>query len=119
MADVPAPKNDLVTAINSVIDILIKGLGADAAYAAVVAQVPWLGLPVISYFVKLVINHLAGAIDTNLKINIDIIVIRYQNQSLKEQYDKALESLKTKLEVSDEELKAAKLAIDHLIHKPN
>jgi hypothetical protein len=112
----PAPSNHLVTVINSVIDTLIKGLGVDVAYALAVAEFPFLNLPIVNQLFKLALNYLADSLDTTLKVNADIIVIRFQNDIRKAEYDKSIEPLK-KPGATDADIKAAKDAIDKLIHR--
>lgn len=117
MANLEAPKNQLVSAVNAVVDTLVKGLGVEVAYALAIAQAPWLQLPIISSIFRYVLNLFAGSLDKNLKINLDIILIRYQNDAIKEEYDKAIEPLKDKGEVSDEELQKIKDSLDKLINR--
>lgn len=116
MTQVDAPKNQLVSGINIVLDTLIKGLGVDVAYSLVVAQVPWLALPIVSSIVRWILNSIASSLDTNLKINVDIVVIRYQNDLRKTEYDSAIAKIKQP-GASDAEIKAAKAAIDQLVSR--
>ena len=116
MAVLPAPKNALVSVINAILDALIKGLGANMAYAAAVAEFPLLGAPIIGYFFRMFIDHLASSIDNNLKINADIIIIRFQNDARKADYDSAIAKIKLP-GATDAEIKAAKDAIDRIVSR--
>lgn len=115
--NLPAPTNWLVTLINGILDNLIKGLGVDIAYGAAVAQVPWLGAPVIGTIFRAILDRLASALDTNLKINADIVVIRFQNDARKGEYDAALKPIQQTENPTDAEIQAAKDAIDRLVRR--
>jgi hypothetical protein len=116
MTQLPAPENKAVSLVNIIIDGLIKGFGVEVIYTLAVAEAPWLGLPFIGYIFKLILNKFAASLDANLKRNIDIVIIRFQNDARKAEYDSAIEKLK-KPEVTDAELQAAKDAIDKLVHR--
>lgn len=112
----PAPKNDLVEITNKVIDYLIKGLGENAAIAAAEEQAPWLAMPVIKNVFRFFVDLLATSLDDRIKINIDIIIIRHQNDSRKEEYDKHVEEIK-KPGATPEQIQAAKDALDSLVNR--
>lgn len=118
-----APKNTLITIINETMDQLILGVGEKVVIAQLTALHPWLGLPVISTIFSVCVFSAANALNSGLKNNIDIIVIRYQNDARKKEYENAIEKLKleTAAAKSNEErekaLKAAKAAMDRLINR--
>lgn len=118
-----APKNELVLIVNLVLDVLIKGLGADAAIAAAISSQPWLGLPVISSIFKWGVGLLASQLDSVIKDNLDIIIIGMQNDSRKQDYDEAIARLKNKLSQGvtvnekDQAVTDARNAINNIVHR--
>lgn len=118
-----APKNRLIDIINTVMDQLILGVGEKVVISQLTALQPWLGLPVISTIFSLCVSTAAKALDNGLKINIDILVIRFQNDSRKSDYEKAIEKLKIETaaakskEEHEKALKAARDAMDKLINR--
>jgi hypothetical protein len=119
-----APTNWFVTAVNAALDALIKKLGADAAYAAVIAAVPWLGAPVIGYIVKSAISTFASIFDTKLKVFVDDLIVKAQNEARLIGYESAFDTLRTVFNnpgASNEEvlrdIQAAKDAADRLINR--
>jgi hypothetical protein len=89
MADtpLPAPTNALVNLLNIIIDGLIKGLGKDIVIAEAIAYQPWLGWPVIHDMFSAVVGQIADYVDVLVKRNVDTIVIRFQNDNRKTEYD--------------------------------
>ena len=114
MAQLKKPTNGLVDFINGFFDLLLKGVGERALFVYVTAQMPFLGLPVVSYFVRAAIARLASVLDAGLKNNVDIVVIRYQNDARRAAYDAALAPIKQG-EFDDKQLQKAKEAIDKLV----
>lgn len=118
-----APKNTLVAIINETMDQLILGVGEKVVIAQLTAIYPWLGLPFISTVFSVCVFSAAKALNSGLKNNIDIIVIRYQNDARKKEYDAAIEKLKKETEAANNKeerekaLKAAKEAMDKLINR--
>ncbi len=92
MADtpLPAPKNSLVELVNIILDNLIKGIGVSVVVGEATLYAPWLGLPVIRYLFKGLVDFLAGYVDTFAVRNVDIILIRFQNDDRKVDYDDAI-----------------------------
>lgn len=120
MASIPAPSPRwYVTTANTIIDFAINGLGANAAYAAIIAAEPWMAGPFIGPIVKWLVNTIIGKIDERVKIGADLILIRFGNDIRKEKYDEAMKPLKEKDDLSAEELKAIKDAVDKLVHRSN
>jgi hypothetical protein len=116
MATVVAPTNKLVTVINQVIDYFIKGFGVDFVYAYLTAQFPFLAWPFFSYILKQALTYIAAGFDTGLKNNVDVIVIRYQDDALKDDYDKAIQTIQTPGATSDQ-INSGFDAIDAIIHR--
>lgn len=114
--NLPAPSNPAVSKLNQVLDALVSGLGAQAAYLLLVAQVPWLGLPVISSLTRMLLGWLADSLDSSLKRYADIIVIRFQNDARKAEYDQAMQAIQAGAP-SEAEVAAAKAAIDALVSR--
>jgi hypothetical protein len=118
-----APVNKLVSIINSTVDQLILGVGEKVVISQLTAISPWLGLPVISTIFSIFVSTLAKALDNGLKINIDILVIRFQNDARKKDYENTIEQLKvttatsTSKEEHEKALKAAREAMDKLINR--
>ena len=118
MASLPAPKNILIDIVNTVLDSLIQGLGADAAIASATAAAPWLGLPIISWIFKGIVSSVASSLDENIKKFIDVQVIRFQNSEKKKEYDKAIDVIKSQgAGVTIDQINEAKLYINGLIHR--
>jgi hypothetical protein len=114
----PRPKKTLVGLINVVLDNLIKGLGADLAIAAGVAYAPFLGWPVINFIFRQSVHALASSLNTSIKQNLDNIIIRFQNDARKAEYDKAIEEIK-KPGASEDDIRKAREAMDRLIRRGN
>lgn len=124
MAIIHAPENKLVLVINTILDFLIKGLGVEAAIAAAVAQVPWLGLPVVNWILRQIVGAIAQSLDTQIKINLDNILIRFQDDVRKIEYDDSIDQLKKAISqpgVSDADkakaIQDAKDSLDRIIHR--
>lgn len=120
---IAAPTNKLVDIINTVVDQLVLGVGEKVVIAQLTILQPWLGLPVIKWIFSVFVSSLAKSLDSGLKKNIDIVVIRFQNDSRKKEYEKAIEVLKADTansstkEEHDRALKAAREAMDKLINR--
>ncbi len=112
----PAPQNKFVEVLNRILDTLIKGLGADMAIAVAIAEAPWLGWPVVTELFRYFIRRLSLSIDDTIKKNADIIVIRFQNDIRKAEYDSAIEPIKNG-NPTPEEIKRAEDAIDRIISR--
>lgn len=54
--DAPTTENPVATVVNSILKELIENVGETAAEAAIIADVPWLGVPVV----KQVFEYLLG-----------------------------------------------------------
>ncbi len=124
MAALPAPTNKLVDIVNTVLDVLLLGLGANAAITAATSAAPWLGLPIISWIFRQIVMAIADSLDTKLKASVDIIVIRFQNGVRKAEYDDAINQMKTAMDnpgVSDADkqkaIDAAKAAVRALVNR--
>ena len=120
---ISAPTNKLVDVINTVVDQLVLGVGEKVVITQLTILQPWLGLPVIKWIFSSLVSSLAKALDSGLKKNIDIVVIRFQNDSRKKEYEKTIEVLKASTassstkEEHDRALKAAREAMDKLINR--
>lgn len=125
MSDVviPAPTNSATNLVSFIVDQLVLGVGEKVVIAQARAALPFLNLPVISWFFNMFVGKLAKALDLGLKNNINIIVIRFQNDARKEAYETAITKLEasTANAVSKEEhekaLKEARDAMDRLINR--
>lgn len=110
----PAPPNTAVSVFHKVLDILIEGLGADAAIALAIADQPWFGLPFVKQLFTFAVNKLAAYVDENLfKLGAKMI-IRIQREGRKADFDKAIEPFLKPEGPTDEEIQLAKDAIDRL-----
>lgn len=85
-----APANALVSFVNQVFDDLITGIAAQAIINSQVAQNPILGWPIIYGIFSYVVNQLATVLDTNIKKNVDGVIIRFQDESKLADYNAAL-----------------------------
>lgn len=125
MADkeLPAPTNSLTTLVNSIVDQLVLGVGEQVVIAQAKVLLPWLNIPIISWMFTKIVSKLAKALDLGLKNNIDILIIRAQNDYRRVEYEKAIlklkESTATAVNKEDHEkaLAAAKAAMDKLIFR--
>lgn len=120
MAEIKPPTNSLVSTLNKVIDFLIKGVATQTVIALAVAEQPWLGWLIINDIFTYYVNKLAASLDLSLKNGIDIVIIRFQNNEIKSDYDKSLKDLDQAIkngEDHDKALQDAKDAADKLIHR--
>lgn len=119
----PKPKNGLVAAVFAVIDILVLGLGENAAIAAGVAAAPWLKLPIISSLFGWVVKALAEALDSVLKLRIGKLIIRLQGGAKQVEYDTVIDEFKqappasVDAEAHAKALQKAKDAIDRMVDR--
>lgn len=58
----PTTKNKTASIVNQVLKGLIEGAGADALKAALIADNPWLGLPIVKQLFGFIVDKLAEAI---------------------------------------------------------
>lgn len=124
MADLPAPKNLLLTAFKTVLDFLLKGLGVEAAILAASAEAPFLKLPIISSIFRWLVEKIFTEFDDWLKINGGSLIIRLQNSIEKNEFDHAKEKMNEVLnnpEASDElkkkAIQDAKDSFDHFVNR--
>lgn len=110
------PKNTFVSVVNAILDTLIKGLGVDLAVSAAIVEAPFLGLPVIKDIFRWIIGMFADNLDTNLKVNVDIIIIRLQNDARKAEYDKAMEPIRAG-NPSETDIQNARDAINRIVSR--
>lgn len=112
-----APVNSLVSWVNQVLDQLIQGLAADAVIAAQVAQYSFLGWPIIYGFFSFAVHQLATLLDTNIKINVDNIIIRFQNNSNLSDYLSAINTFNQESgnATTPSEMVAARAKLDQAI----
>ncbi len=115
-AQLPAPINKLVAVINLTVDSLLMGLGVEATIAAVYVQAPWINVPIVRSAFRFMVEKLATSIDLWIEKRIDNIVIRYQNDSRKNDYDKQIEIIK-RPGASPDEIAQAKIDIDRLVSR--
>ena len=118
----PAPKNTPLEILNIVLDVLLKGLGADAAIVAAQTAFPVLGLPVVGWLFSAFVRRLAASLDLTLQKQLDVVLIRYQGGAKKAAYDKVLSNFKTQMsgqptpQEKSDAIKSAIKAADNLIH---
>lgn len=110
------PVNRWVGLINIILDNLIKGFGAKFTVAAATNYAPWLGFPIIRDIFGKSIELLANSVDTVVKNNADIVVIRFQNDLRKTVYDTNIGIIQNP-GASNEDIKNALQAIDGLINR--
>lgn len=94
-AVVAAPVNKLVEIVNTIIDTLIKGLGADAAVAAAIGQAPILAFPVLKWLLQQFVDAIAERISTAVKDIVDVTIIAAQDAVKRILYDQAMKDLKS------------------------
>lgn len=97
------------------IDLAVKGVAAPAIVTVVTAAQPWLGVPVISWLFSNLVGSIAARMSTALEENIDAIVIQFQDDDRKEDYDNALAKANA-AGASPADIQAAFSAIDNLVH---
>ena len=112
---VPAPTNEAVSVLNIVLDALIKGAGPAVAILYATTAAPWLGLPIVSQLFKIFVDMLAGELDKVIKVNIDNLVIQYQNDIKLDTYKTAMINLARSGSADD--LQKAKDAIDSMVNR--
>jgi hypothetical protein len=119
--NIPAPTNALVIFFNKLIDLLVLGVGEKVVIAQATAAQPWLALPVISMIFAHLVSVLGKAVDAGLSKNIDIALIRFQDDIRKNAYEAAIKKLETDTlnattkEDHEKALKLAKETMDRLI----
>jgi predicted MarR family transcription regulator len=115
--DVPLPKPDnrVLSVIKIVLDALIKGLGVEFAITAATAKFPWLGLPVIRSLFKWLVQTIAAVIDERAYNYTAVLVIRFQNNLRRDDYERAIRELI--FYMKPEDLENAKKAIDRLVNR--
>lgn len=118
MADtpLPAPTNRLAAFLDAVIKGLIMGLGTNAIVNLGVAQAPWLGLPIIKGVFSWVVDQIGGRVDTGLEQNVNVIVIRFQNDDRKDAYNQAVTTI-NKPGATNAEIEAGFGDIDAIISR--
>lgn len=83
----PATTNQTASVINAVLKNIIEGAGLDVIEATLIAEVPWLGWPVIKQIMELILNKAADLLYTQAanaatKIVIDVQVNVEQSKVL-------------------------------------
>lgn len=115
------PVNKLVSIIDTVIDLLFLGLGKEAVVAQVSALVPWLRLPIVSWIFTKTVGSLFNSMDKSLTQRINHVIIRYQSNIEKAEYNKVIKELNDSKSKSKEEhakaLQAAKDKIDKIVNR--
>jgi hypothetical protein len=112
----PRPRNSLVELANIVIDNLIKGLGTELTIKAATAYAPWLKWPIIRNIFRQIVTFVHNHLDIFAKRYVDILIIRYQNDARRADYDEALEKIKEP-GATDEDIRKAKEAIDSIVRR--
>lgn len=121
MADLPTIKNQFLAAIDAILNGLINGLGGDLIFAMAVSEAPFLGWPIISSIVKLVIGRLTQKIYGAIEPPVALAIIKFQNDQEKAAYEASLKALEEAKKTGNEDaIKKAKedrnAAIDNVIH---
>jgi len=103
---------------------LILGLGTTLVVQNAIAILPILGLPFIRTIFSSIVSALSSSLDSNIKKNLNIVVIRWQNDQIKKEYDEIINKIREHDEgkvLSEEEyrreLEKAKSAIDNLVNR--
>lgn len=124
MTVIAPPTNRLTALINVIVDTLLKGFGEDAAIVAAISAEPILATGFGNWFLIRAVRYFGDLLDTNIKINVDNIAIRFQNGLFKDQYDATIAKMKqttTDPGVSNanklKAIQAAKDAADAIIHR--
>lgn len=112
---IPAPTNELLNIVDTLLDFLVKGLGATAAIAACVAAEPVLATPWINYIFTQAVNKFAAVIDQVLEKNLNSILIRFQKTTAMKAYNASILSA-IKPGVSNEELETDLASIDKFLN---
>lgn len=116
MSEIPAPTNKVVRAIEIVLDTLIEGLGPEVAYRLLVLEFPVVGAPFLGLLTKFAIDSLAKYLNKHGTRLATIMVIRFQNDIRKAEYEAALVPIR-RGDYSEAELAAARAAIDRLVRR--
>lgn len=64
MAD-PVTNNQTASIVNDILKTVIEGGGVTATEAVIIADVPWLGLPIIKQIMELILNKVAAVFYTS------------------------------------------------------
>lgn len=122
--EIKAPTNRLIGLINSLLDNLINGFGAEIAIKLAIAQEPWLTLPVIHWIFTTTVKAVASKFEIETAEIADKFIIRVQGNSLKESHDEIIAKFKSEIgnpAITEEEraktLAAAKASIDALVNR--
>lgn len=117
----PKPINRLADLADLVIDLLILGIGEKVVIAQATAAVPWLGLPVISWIFRGFVHNISESLNKSLTYRVDHVIIRYQTNVKKEEYNEAIQELNNSSSKNKEEydkaLQVAKDKMDRIINR--
>jgi hypothetical protein len=89
------PTNQAVKTADSIIHSAIYDVAVSAAESAVIAEVPFLGLPVVKQIFGAALNYFAGIVYTYLAQAATIQIITLQTDAEKNAYAKAELELRT------------------------
>lgn len=88
----PTTTNEAARVVNEALNKLIEGAGVDAAEAALIADFPWLGIPVVKQILEWALNKIASyfyvaaanaatsiVIDVQTNVEASTALVAYQN----------------------------------------
>jgi len=97
MSELPAPTNKLLDVVDGIVNDLICGLGVDAVMTAIVAEAPWVKIPILNQIVRYFIEKIAKKLFLTIGPFIDFKIIKFQNDAHKAAYDQAVIEFKKAL----------------------
>lgn len=74
----PSTVNKTASIVNQILSGLINGAGADALEAAVIVEVPWLGLPFVKQIFHFIVGKISAAIYRQAALAATAIIIDVQ-----------------------------------------
>jgi len=121
MGIIPTPVNNVANAINDAIQIAIFDVALNALKAYAIANLPWLGWPVINQIFNLVTNLIGKYVYTYLSQIATFTVIDMQTDAERAAYSQALVNLQAAYTTGDQNAigqatSQVKTALASLIH---
>lgn len=113
--EIPAPSERwYIRVFNLLMDMLLEGVTANVAYAALIAEFPMLA----GWFTKWVIDKFFDKVNERIKIVGDKGLLKLGNEFRKISYNDALRVLKEHDgDVTEDQLKIIRAAVDRIIRR--
>lgn len=103
MGDVPTPVNEPAVIVNGIIQFAIYDVAVNALQVAAIAELPWLGWPVIKQLFGLLLNTIAGYIYKYLAQAATFEIIDLQTEAEQSAYAAAVGKLQTAISTGDQD----------------